>query len=329
MTLITLAISLVILASPLVVAPVWPQSQSGPWKVGVLWDVKEVPPRLVPLLDWLREDLKALGFTDKDLQFVTRQYENPDAALDAGRELIREGVHVIWTSSALPALAVRSEIRDTPIVFGVSADPVKQGLVQQWAKPGGNMTGVVVRELLPGKRLEILKEMVPGLRRVLVTPDPEAPYETARWLADIREAASQLRVTLVEYPISSKADVERLPEIIKRERVDALVHLINRTVNQYWEIVQKTLAEARVPDISYYLPAAEKAWVVAAYGVNHREAWRISARQLAKILRGARPQDLPVESPDVVELHINLRVAKERRIQIPQTVLLRAGKVFE
>jgi putative ABC transport system substrate-binding protein len=182
---------------------------------------------------------------------------------------------------------------------------------------------------LTGKRLEILKDMVPGLRRVLVTPDPETPSDAARYLADIREAASQLRVTLVEYPISSKVDVERLPEIIKRERVDGLVHLVNRTVNQNWEIVQKTLVEARVPDISYYLPAAERAWVMSAYGVNHREAWRISARLLAKILRGAKPQDIPVESPDVVELHVNLRVAKERRIQIPQTVLIRAGKVFE
>ena len=129
--------------------------------------------------------------------------------------------------------------------------------------------------------------------------------------------------------IASKADIDRLPEIVKKERIDGIVHIVNATVNHHLEDTIRMLHAARVPDISYYLPAVENRWVMAAYAVPHREAWRMSARLVGRILRGAKPQDLPVESADVFELHINLGIAKERRVQIPPAVLLRADKTVE
>ena len=108
-----------------------------------------------------------------------------------------------------------------------------------------------------------------------------------------------------------------------------MLHLVNPSANQNWEIALKALHAARMPDMSYYLPAVENHWVMAAYAVPHREAWRMSARFVARILRGAKPQNLPVDSPDTFELHINRGIAKERSVQIPEMLLGRADKIFE
>jgi hypothetical protein len=197
--------------------------------------------------------LRTLGFNDRDLHFEVRQVEGASGLQGAARELIRAQPRVIWTSTDIVARIVRAESSDVPIVFGVAADPVQGGVVESWAKPGGNVTGVAVHGHVPGKRLEILKEMVPGLRRVLVMPDPTMEATTA-WLAELREAARRLGLSLVEQPVASKADIERWPEIIKNERVDGIVHIVNATVNRYLEDTTKALGAARVPDISYYLP---------------------------------------------------------------------------
>jgi ABC-type uncharacterized transport system substrate-binding protein len=301
------------------------QPQAPPWTIAVLWEVREVPPRFVPLVDWLREDLKAQEFNDRDLHFEVRQVEGNSGLPDAARELIRIKPRLIWTSTDIVARVVRAETSDMPIVFGVAADPVREGVVQSWAKPGGNVTGVAVHGHVPGKRLELLKEMVPGLRRVLVTPDP-AIAATTTWLTELREAASRLSLSLVEHVTVSKADIERWPETVKKERIDGMVHIVNTTVNHHLEDTIRALHAARVPDISYYLPAVENRWVMAAYAVPHREAWRMSAHLVGRILRGAKPQDLPIQSADIFALHINLGIAKERRVQIPRAVLLRATK---
>jgi putative ABC transport system substrate-binding protein len=100
-------------------------------------------------------------------------------------------------------------------------------------------------------------------------------------------------------------------------------------VNEQPELVVAAIAHARLPDISYYLPAVERGWSMAAYAPSHRAAWKSSARLVARIVRGSRPQDLPVESPDLFELHINLQVAKARGVSVPQGILSRANKVFE
>ena len=100
-------------------------------------------------------------------------------------------------------------------------------------------------------------------------------------------------------------------------------------MNRHFELVIKAIHEARVPDVHFFLPAVEQGWTMAAYAPSHREAWRTSARLLAKVLRGARPQDLPVEFTDVVELHVNLKVAKERGISIPLAVQARANRVYQ
>ena len=306
------------------------QSQGGPWKVGVLWDAKTLPPRILPLADWLREDLMGLGFAEKEIDLVVRQAEEPSGLREAARDLIKDKVNAIWASTPPAALAAKAETRDVPIVFGMAAgDPVQLGLVEGLARPGGNVTGIAFREWhLSAKRLEILKEMVPRLRRVLVPVDLAYPG-TPSTLEELRGAARKLGITLVEQPLTSRDDIERLASVLKRERVDGVLPILNSATNQHFELVVKALNEARVPDIHFYLPAVEQGLVMAAYAPNHREALRASARLLAKILRGTRTQDLPVESPDVIELRINLKVAKERGVQIPQVLLLRAHKVFQ
>src|SRR5262245_36434799 len=202
-------------------------------------------------------------------------------------------------STASCARDWRTETGDVPVACGVDGDPVRYGVVKGWAKPGGNVTGVSIYEgLLQGKRLEILKEMVPGLRRVMVMPDP-AHDATPVWLSDLREAAGQLGLTLVEHSVQTKTDIEQLPGIIRKERIDGIVHMANTTVNQHIAETVKAVHAARVPDINYYLPAVENRWSMSAYAASHREAFRKSARLVGRILRGAKPEDLPIESADV------------------------------
>jgi ABC-type uncharacterized transport system substrate-binding protein len=237
----TLLVLLVCLLSGLVPAA---HSQGGPWKIGVLWEVQETPPRFVPLVQWLRDDLKAQGFSDKELQFEVRQVEGTAGLPEATRDLLRAHVHLIWTSSDVPARFAKAETRDTPIVFGVSADPVKTGAVQQLASPGGNVTGVAIHAHVIGKRLELLKAMIPHARRILVTPDPDLE-DTKAWLDEVRDASRRLNVTIVERPVTSKTDLERWPETFRTERIDAVLHLVNATVNANWEVALKALQSAR------------------------------------------------------------------------------------
>lgn len=282
----------------------------------------------MPLTDLLTEELTAQGFAPKDFQLLVRQVEEPSAFREAARDLIKEGVHVLWADSAAPARAAKAETREIPIVFGIGLDPVHYGLVESIARPGGNVTGIAV-PLLADKRLELLKDLVPQVRRVLVTMEPgwTAP-SFLQAMQELRVAAQQLDITLLEEPLASKDDIERLPDLLKRQQVDGVLHIFNSAVNQHVALMVRILDEARVPDIHYYLPAVELGGYMAAYGPSLREAYQMSVQPLAKILRGAKPQDLPVESPDRIELHINLRLAKERGVEIPQTILIGADKVF-
>jgi putative ABC transport system substrate-binding protein len=158
--------------------------------------------------------------------------------------------------------------------------------------------------------------------------DPESVV-TPSLLQEARAAARQLGLVLIEASLATRADVEQLPALITREGVDAVCHVVNAAVNAQPQLVVATLDQARLPDIAYYLPAVEQGWSLAAYAPSHRAAWRASARLLARVLRGAKPYDLPVESPDIFEFHVNLHVAKQRGISVPQTILTRAHKVFE
>jgi putative ABC transport system substrate-binding protein len=104
---------------------------------------------------------------------------------------------------------------------------------------------------------------------------------------------------------------------------------VNAAVNAQPQLVVAAIDHAKLPDIAYYLPAVEEGWSLAAYAPSHRATWRASARLLARILRGAKPSELPVESPDIFELHVNMHVARQRGISVPQPILTRAHKVLE
>jgi putative ABC transport system substrate-binding protein len=284
---------------------------------------------VTPLERWLAEDLVAQGLAESDFRLIVRQGGEPEAFRQGARDLLRERVAVIWTSTTAPALAAKAETSTVPIVFGVAEDADQVGLVDRLGRPGGNVTGVSVqRGVLVGKRLELLKELRPRVRRVLITLDPESVV-TPSLLQEARAAARQLGLVLVEVSLATRADVEQLPALIKREGVDAVCHVVNAAVNAQPQLVVAAIDHARLPDIAYYLPAVEEGWSLAAYAPSHRAAWRASARQLARILRGAKPSELPVESPDIFELHVSMHVARQRGISVPQPILTRAHNVLE
>ena len=307
------------------------EAQSGrpPWKIGLLWDVKTVPPSMIPLADWFTEDLQVHGIPAGDFRLIVRQGADTGDFRRGTHELLREQVDVIWTSTTAPAVAAKAETSTVPIVFGVAEDAEQVGLIDRPGRPGGNVTGISIQQgVIAGKRLQLLKEMAPRLRRVLVTVDPHSAV-TPSLLREVWTAARRLDLFLVEATLTTRADIEKLPALMKREGIDGVYHVVNTAVNEQPQMVVAATDQARLPDISYYLPAVEQGWSLAAYAPSYRAAWRASARLVTRILHRARPQDLPVESPDVFELHISLRVAKKRGISVPEAILKRADKVFE
>ena len=194
--------------------------------------------------------------------------------------------------------------------------------------PGGNLTGFsTISEALIGKRMELFKEMVPQLRRVLILSDPEDPV-AKRFLAEARTAATTLKLHLLERQVTDQADIERVFRSVKRGAVDGVFTLSPNLDVKFSSLLIRLAAEKRLP-----LPSHRKEWVeqgaLFSYSSDLRSIGREAARYADKILKGTPPPDLPVEQPMRFELVINLKTAKALWLTIPQSVLFRADRVIQ
>jgi len=234
-------------------------------------------------------------------------------------------IYVVTTSAATPVKNVTSNI---PIVFAVGSDPVGSGLVQSFGKPGGRLTGVQYSTTdLTGKRLEILKEILPKLSRVVTFYNPNNPMATdAAALA--REAARQFGVQLVERQATSVEELRQRVGALKTKEADAYFYISDSMVLIQAQLVIDMAMSKKLPTMF-----SEQNLVamggLASYGQNFHEVGRLSAKYVQKVLTGAPPGDLRVEIVDKFELVINLKTAKEIGLTIPPNVLVRADKVIK
>jgi putative tryptophan/tyrosine transport system substrate-binding protein len=241
---------------------------------------------------------------------------------EIANEFVRLEVNVIVTFGGTPTLAVKQATSLIPIVF-ISSDPLGSGLVASLARPGGNATGLSLNPIsLAGKRLDLLREVVPGFRRLSVMVNANSPGFQIR-MDEVQAAASTLGVEATILEIRRAEDVAPAFEAIK-DRADAL-YVVG--VPLAFAIVSRALA-ARIPTIFDYRDFVDAGGLMS-YGVNTTQLWRLVADLVDRILRGAKPADLPVQQPTKFDLVINLKTAKALGLKIPESFLLRADEVIE
>ena len=280
-------------------------------------------------VDGLRQGLKELGLEEgKHFVLDIRDTKGDvKAAEEAARNLERDRVTLIYAVPNAVVAAAKRGTTSTPIAFIVGSDPVATGLVESFAKPGGRLTGIhlLVRDIT-GKRLEILKEILPKLRGVITFYDPgnQVASQSAK-LA--RDEAKRLGLKIVERHVSSVEEVRSALQGLKAGGADAFFYTPDAMVGSQAQMIIDTARAKKLPTMF-----TEQSFVVkgalASYGPNYHEIGRLSAKYVQRILNGAQPRDLRIETVEDVELAINLKTAKQLGLTIPPEVLSRAKKVI-
>jgi ABC-type uncharacterized transport system substrate-binding protein len=229
-----------------------------------------------------------------------------------------------------PAIVAAKRVTTTiPIVMVIAVDPVGAGLVTSLARPGGNVTGVTfdVNDEIWGKRLELLRDAAPEAARVAVLWNPAYAPNGNRWKA-VEEAARKLSVALVSSEAQASGDLESRFTLMTRERVRGLFVLGDPMLFGLRREIADLALQQRLPSVSPYREGADAGGLIA-YGVSLSGSFRQAAQYVDKILKGAKPGELPVEQPNTFELVINLKTARALGLTIPPSLLARADQVIE
>lgn len=280
-----------------------------------------------PAVEGLKAGLKELGLAEgRDVTFDIRFTEGNYQALPAAAAaLVKAGVDLIFTSSEAAAHAAKAATQTIPIVFTLVGDPVAVGIVSEIARPGGNVTGVsgLTTDLVP-KRLEVLKAAVPTLRRVWAIYYDGDPTSMAA-IRKPREAVPLLKLELVERPVRTPDELARALKAVRPG--EGLLPPPIATLDIPAQVLETSLS-GRVPAV-FQSAFWSGFGALLSYGSDYHAEGVQAARLVAKILRGARPQDLPVEGANKIELTVNLKTARRLGLTIPREILLRADKVIQ
>jgi len=235
----------------------------------------------------------------------------------------------IIVSAPVPAnMAVHQATKTIPIVMSTGADPVGFGLVQSLSHPGGNVTGLTnFAEALASKQLDLMRELRPGLTRVAVLVNVENPLHVPQW-RETQDAAAQASIALVPYEFHKPGDFEAAFTAFVQAKAEALLVPPDTTFASYRARIAELAVKARLPAIFANRLSAEAGGLLS-YGPDPVENYRHAAVYVDKILKGAKPADLPVERPTRIELVINLKTAKAIGLDVPPALLARADEVIE
>jgi putative tryptophan/tyrosine transport system substrate-binding protein len=307
----------------------WPQGALAQ-RWGKIWRIGFIAHRHEGFYDPLFDGLRELGYVEGQNLIIERRYAEGRAERfqEFAAEMVRLKVDIIIVITTPAALAAKNATTTIPIVHPAAIDPVGTGLVASLAHPGGNLTGLAVLNAeLSAKRLEVLKEVVPGLSRGAVLWNAANPANALAW-RDTESAARVLGVTVQSYELRDPKDFEGAFAMMDQQRPDALLVLQDAlTLAHRKEIIDFGLRK-RLPSMF-----VGKEWVqeggLMSYGDRLPERYRRAADLVDRILKGAKPADLPVEQPTKFELVLNLRTARAIGLTIPETFLVRADEVIE
>ena len=318
------------IAAPVAVGAQQMGLASKAWRIGTLHtsSVRDEADRVAALERGLAE----LGYVgERSLILVNRNAgQHMSRLADLATELVRARVDVIVTSVNPATLAAKKATTTIPIVMTVAVDPIDAGLVTSLAKPGGNVTGLtfdVDATQLAAKRLEILKELIPSASRVAVLWNPD--YRPGRMrVKGTQEAGRKLAITITSVQFSEGSDAESAFAEIRHARAEAVTVLSDPVVVARRAEIIKLAARYRVPVI-YALREFVQDGGLISYATSLNDQWRRAARYVDRILKGAKPGDLPIEQPAVFELWINAKAARAAGLTIPPSLLAQADQVIE
>ena len=282
------------------------------------------------VVDGLRDGLKELGYEEgKQIQLDIRDAKGDLGVVkEAAKAFEREKANLIYAVTTTVVTAVKESTVNVPIVFAVATDPVSSGLIQSFVKPGGRLTGVYYLTTdLTAKRLEILKEILPKLSRVVTfyNPNNPAPREAAKLG---REGARQMKIQFTERHAASVEELRQGLRALKARETDACFYISDGIVASQAQLVIDTAAAIKLPTMFQEQSIVAQGGL-ASYGQNFHEIGRLSAKYVQKVMTGSQPRDLRVETADKFEMAINLKTAKQIGLTISPNVLARADKVIK
>ncbi|MFQ5801594.1 MAG: ABC transporter substrate-binding protein [Candidatus Methylomirabilales bacterium] len=299
------------------------EERSGPIRIGALTASWGPTPQVVGL----RDGLVKLGYLENEQFVIGVRFTqgNLEALPTAAREMVQYGVDLIFTHREDAAKAAQSATTQIPIVFVAVNDPVGVGLIQSFARPGGNITGVTDLQLKLGpKRLELFQEIVPGLKRVLYAYDPTDAYSVSGATV-YRDAARRLGIVLVEKAVRSEEEAQAIIAQVRRGEVDGLLRPASPSLNIPGFILEAA-SQQGIPTMFNTAFWVERG-ALASYGADEYDSGRQAARLVDRILKGADPAEVPVEVNSKIEFAINLKVAKALGLTIAPEVLYRADRL--
>jgi putative ABC transport system substrate-binding protein len=277
-----------------------------------------------------REGLRQLGYVDgQNLSIKYQWAEGRQERLTVlARELVQLKPDVILTAGTPGGLAAKQATQSIPIVMALAGDPLAAGLVASLARPGANVTGLSsLAPELEAKRLELLKQVLPKLSRVVVLLNPVNPFSEIAWKA-LQPAGDALGVRLQSVEARRPNDLDQALATIKAAHPDGLLIIPDRALFIYRGSIVEFITKHHLPGVFAYREFAVEGGLMA-YGPDYKDMYRRAATYVDKILKGTRPGDLPIEQPTKFELVLNLKTAKALGLTIPPSLLLRADQVIE
>jgi ABC-type uncharacterized transport system substrate-binding protein len=321
----------VLLAVSLALAPLAVEAQpqsSKVYRIGVL--SSSSPAREEGYLAAFQQGLRGLGYSESQNILIDRRYAAGkfDTLPELAAELVRLKLDILVVTGTPAASAAKNATHLIPIVMVTPADPVATGLITSLAHPGGNVTGLTdLNSDLAAKRLELIKEVVPSATRIAVLLNP-ANSSNLPQLQLTKEAAAALGVSILSVEARRLDDIDRAFETMRAKHVMALLLIADGLLGSNRQRIIELAAKSRLPAMYWRREFVEDGGLLS-YGANVGDLYRRAAYFVDKILKGAKPADLPVEQPTKFELVINLKTAKALNLTIPQSVLVRADQLIQ
>jgi putative ABC transport system substrate-binding protein len=279
--------------------------------------------------DALLDGLRGRGYIEgRNILFERRFSEGKAERFpEFAAEMVRLKADIIIVTTTPAAFAAKNATQTIPIIIPTALDPVGTGLVASLARPGGNITGLSsLAPELSGKRLELLKEVVPGMTRVAVLWNPANPANASVW-KETQAAARALGLQLQSQEVRGPQDIEGAFALTAQARPDALLVLSDSLINMHRQQIAEFVTQKHLPSV-FASTEGVMAGGLMSYGPSLPDRYRRTAYYVDRILKGAKPADLPVEQPIKFEFIINLKAAKQIGLTIPPNVLARADKVI-
>jgi putative tryptophan/tyrosine transport system substrate-binding protein len=306
------------------------QATGKQFRVGSLFLGGKDAPQPVKYLGQFLSGMGELGHVEgQDFEMLERFAEShADRMPQLAVELVQLKPDVILAASSTQAVALKKATDTIPIVVGAVVDPIEQGLIKSYARPGGNVTGIMPYVAgLPTKQLELARELVPGATRIGLLDDV-TDLKAIPEGQEIRAAGEKLEINIIPAEVRTAADIGRAYETFSTVRAEIVVVEHSAMLLNASPVIAEAAAAKKLPTLYGYHEHVEAGGLIS-YGVNLDWCFHRTAYYVDKILKGANPADLPVEFPTTLELWINQKTAKALGLKIPPTVLVRADKIID